>query len=276
MLAIVLVGWGASGQTSKATFEVASVKPATPLGPRGMQADRKGGPGHGDPGMYTCANCPVYWVVSEAFDLDTYEIAAPDWLHEVRFDFAAKIPPGTSQEVFHQMLQNLLAERFRLAVHREKREMPVYELTVAKNGPKFAESAAKDDSQPKDDAPGRLRRDKDGFPILGGGMTMAVVPGHARIRSEGQTMAWFAGMLRGQLHGPVIDATGLAGKYDFELSWAFEENNADGTPASGLQDVYRSALIGALPPQLGLRATQKKGTVEVLVIDHIEKAPSAN
>src|SRR5436190_9966614 len=112
-------------QPSPLTFEVASIKPATPAGPLGMRADRKGGPGTTDPGMYTCGNCPISWVLSEAYDLMPFEYAGPDWLQNVRFDFAAKVPPGTTKEAFRTMLQQLLAERFKLAVHREQKDMTV-------------------------------------------------------------------------------------------------------------------------------------------------------
>ena len=110
---------------------------------------------------------------------------------------------------------------------------------------------------------------------------MAVVPGHARIRSDAQPIAWFARILTGQLQAPVIDATGLKGNYDFQLSWSFEENPVSATPSgevpvAPLLDPYRPALIKAVQSQLGLRLEQKKGYAEVLVVDHIEKAPTAN
>jgi uncharacterized protein (TIGR03435 family) len=269
------------GQTPKPTFEVAAIKPATALGPLGMRANRKGGPGTTDPGMYTCENCPISWVLSEAYDLQPFEYAGPDWLQSVRFDFTAKVPTGTMKDAFQAMLQNLLKDRFMLVVHREKKAMTVYELTVARNGPKFRESVPKE--APKEDGtPGRLQRDRDGFPILTAGTTMAAVPGHARIRSVNQTMAWFVRMLAGQLQGPVIDATELKAKYDFIVSWAYEENNgrgasvASGAPEAVDLEPYRPALINAVQLQLGLKLEQKKGQTEVLVVDHMEKMPTEN
>src|SRR3954470_23853955 len=140
VIAAALLCWLAPAQTPKPEFEVASVKPATPLGPIGQRADRKGGPGTPDPGLYSCRNCPINWVLDEAYDLKPYEFQGPDWLTTTRFDFEARIPPGTTKAVFLQMLQNLLVDRFKLAVHREPKSMEVYEMTVAKNGPKFRES----------------------------------------------------------------------------------------------------------------------------------------
>jgi uncharacterized protein (TIGR03435 family) len=200
---------------------------------------------------------------------------APDWLSSVRFDVSAKIPQGTTPEAFHAMLQNLLAERFKLAVHREKKEMPVYEMSVAKNGPKFKETVPKD--APADDPqPGPLKRDLDGYPILPVGYTMGIVMGHARLRSDGQTISWLAEMLSNQLRQPVIDATGLSGKYDFLLSWVLQQRGAPIDSAVASADASGPDLLDAVQSQLGLKLQQKKSPVEVLVVDHIEKVPTEN
>lgn len=257
-------------QTAKPTFEVASVKPATPLGRMGRQAKREGGPGTGDPVRYTCGNCPVYWVLSEAYDIKPYQYIGPDWVNELRFDFDATMPKGTTKEGFHEMLQTLLTERFKLALHREPKELQVYELTVLKGGPKFHESGSEDTAEV---APAPLQRDADGFPILPKGTSMAAVPGHARIRSDARTMSWLAQMLSGQMQSAVIDATGLAAKYDYQLSWSYERTNS---PAADPIDESRLALMQALQSQLGLRLESKKGIVDVLVVEHIEKVPTEN
>ncbi|HTX33877.1 MAG TPA: M56 family metallopeptidase, partial [Bryobacteraceae bacterium] len=83
---------GAPAVAPSPRFEVASVKPATPLGPRGMQGDAGGGPGTNDPGTWHCHNCPVFWVLSGAYDVALYEYIGPGWVHQVRFDFDAKVP----------------------------------------------------------------------------------------------------------------------------------------------------------------------------------------
>src|SRR5579872_7028028 len=113
LIPIALLCFAAQAQTAKPTFEVASIKPPTPLGPMGQRADRKGGPGRGDSVRYTCGNCPVFWVLSEAYDLMPYEYVGPDWVNDVRFDFDARIPEGTSKDAFRLMLQSLLEERFK-------------------------------------------------------------------------------------------------------------------------------------------------------------------
>ncbi|HKE25297.1 MAG TPA: TIGR03435 family protein [Bryobacteraceae bacterium] len=272
LIPFVLLCFAIQDQAPGPTFEVASIRPATQLGPLGMRAARNGGPGTRDPARYTCQNCPVFWVLSEAYDLQPWQYVGPDWVHNVRFDFAANVPAGTIKEDFRAMLVNLLTERFHLAAHREKREMPLYELTVASNGPKIRESPAQDAAEPEA-FKGNLQRDNDGFPILPRGTTMAAIPGHARIRSDHQPIGWFARMLSGQLQSPVLDSTGLHGNYDFLLSWAFEEDSAQG---SAMLDTYRPALIDAVQSQLGLKLQSKKGPVEVLVIDHLDKEPVGN
>src|ERR1700730_7950847 len=93
LIGIGLLCFAAQGQTLTPAFEVASIKSATALGPLGMRADRKGGPGTTDPGLYSCTNCPVRWVLDEAYDLQPFEFVGPGWLESLRFDFAAKLPP---------------------------------------------------------------------------------------------------------------------------------------------------------------------------------------
>lgn len=253
----------------KLAFEAASVRPATPLGPLGLRSDQKGGPGTSDPGLFTCGNCSLYWVLADAYPIHGYDFSGPDWLQNEHFDFSAKIPAGATREEFQKMLQNLMAERFKLSVHREIRPMQVYELTVTKNGPKFKKGTPKEPSG-GDSAPGPLKRDADGFPILTSGMNMAMIPGHARMQSENQPMAWFAERLSEQLQMPVTDATGLAGSYDFTLSWSWDED----TP--GAQAAAQADLISTVQSQLGLKLEQKRGQWEVLVVDHMEKTPTEN
>jgi uncharacterized protein (TIGR03435 family) len=256
--------------TGRATaFEVASVKPATPLGPLGLRSDQKGGPGTSDPGMFTCRNCSLYWVLADAYPIHGYDFSGPDWLQSERFDFIAKIPAGATREEFQKMLQTLLAERFKLSVHRENRPMEVYELTVAKNGPKVNRGTPKETAG-GDSASGTLKRDADGFPILTNGTSMAIVPGHARMQSQNQPMAWLAERLSQQLQVPVTDATGLTGNYDFTLSWSWDEDGP------GAQAAAQADLVRAVQSQLGFKLERKKGQGEVLVVDHIEKIPSEN
>lgn len=263
-LLTIAVGLLAHGQT----FEAASIKPATKLGAMGMIADQKGGPGTSDPGTFTCTNCSLYWVLADAFPVHDYDFSGPDWLKSTRFDFAAKIPAGATGEEFQMMLRNLFAERFGMTFHREMRQVQVYELRVGKGGPKFNESTPREPSK-DDGTPVKFSHDADGFPVLPAGSGMGLRPGHGRIQACDEHMAWFAEQLAGQLRTPVADATGLYGKYDLVVSWAWEEgpDAASAMPAE---------LVNAVQSQLGLKLERTKGQVDVLVIDHIEKTPTAN
>lgn len=265
---LLMVSAAAYTQSASPEFDAASIKPATPLGPRGMIADQKGGPKTTDPGTFTCQNCTLYWVMADAYDIHGYDFSGPDWLQSARFDFAAKLPRGTTDRQFQSMLQNLLAERFKLAVHREKRSGMVYELSVGKNGPKF-KSGTPPHLPDSDDAPMKLKKDADGFPILEAGRTsMALANNHGRMQLAGEGLEWFVQQLSVQLQSPVTDATGLSGKYDLVVSWTWDEDSG----ASGAA----TALINAVQQQLGLRMERKKGDIDVLVVDHMEKTPTAN
>jgi uncharacterized protein (TIGR03435 family) len=174
-----------------------------------------------------------------------------------------------------------------LAVHREKKEAPVYELLVAKGGPKMRESV--EAPPPGSDAtpspqldpgpPRKLALGKDGFPDLPSGTSMAMMDGKARWRATKETTAQLASMLAAQLGQPVTDATGLKAKYDFTLSWATESSGGGrgaaigsqqegGSPLAGMSESEdRPTLFSAVQTQLGLRLEKKKGSIELLVVD---------
>jgi uncharacterized protein (TIGR03435 family) len=181
----------------------------------------------------------------------------------------AKVPEGTTKEQFRLMQQKLLAERFNLVVHREKKEMPIYELVVAKSGSKLKEASAEAPTSDPDGPLSPLKKDADGFPILPPGRTAyAIARGHARLQAAGETMEHFVSTLGGQLREPVIDATGLPGKYDFTLTWLpgdFPRDNDTGP-----------TLLNAIPQQLGLTLRHTRGQVEIVVVDHVDKTPADN
>jgi uncharacterized protein (TIGR03435 family) len=236
------------------TFEVASVKPATPLGPLGMRSIQSGGPGTGDTGTFSCQNCSLYWILGNAYTLHNYDYSGPDWLQTTRFDVAAKVPAGASKSDFQKMISNLLVDRFKMSTHRETRQTEIYEMTVARNGPKFKDSTP---------AP-------EGLPVLAmPGVSLSITSGHGGIRSENRTMVWFADLLSNYLRHPVRDATGLTGTYDFVFSWSWEDGPDSAENAA-------ADIVDQLPAQLGLKVERKKGPVEVLVIDHMEKTPTPN
>jgi uncharacterized protein (TIGR03435 family) len=266
----------AAAQTPDTTlqFEVASIKLAIP-DPRGMRVSSRGGPGTDDPGLFTCENCELSGLVMRAYLIQNYQFSGPDWMGSTRFIISAKIPDGTTKEQFQLMLQNLLAERFKLTFHREKKETQTYDLVIAKNGPKMKESVQtppSSDDPPAPNLSGQPKKDESGFPILPPGrqaMMMGIQGGYATQRFTEESMAQFAGMLASRVLHPVTDATGLKGKYDFTLRWIMD----GGGPST---DDPGPSLVQAISEQLGLKLESKKGMIETLVVDHAEKTPIEN
>ena len=290
------------------TFEVASVKPAAPITGNAIRVMMRGGPGTPDPGQITYTNVTVKNVLMNAYGVKGFQISGPGWLDSERYDIVAKLPRGATKAEFMAMLQNLLAERFKLTLHREKKDLPMYVLVVGKNGPKLKESvddaAPKEGDVPKSDGPaaamGKIAIGKDGFPVLppgsgGRGATaMMLMNGNARMTANRQSMAGLAEMLSGQLDLPVVDMTGLTGNYDFTLYFAPEGlvgmrlpgglppppppgEGGPGMPMASAPDAQSNpSLFAALQEQLGLKLEQRKGPVDLLVIDHLEKAPVEN
>jgi uncharacterized protein (TIGR03435 family) len=173
------------------------------------------------------------------------------------------------------MLQRLLAERFKLRVHRETRELPLYSLTVGRNGPKLrphveAPPAAEAD-KPLPDVQGRIKSDADGYPILPKGKPIMVMSNErARYQWVDTDLAPLVELLADKLGGPVRDDTGLQGKYDIALFWSMRPLSAQPDADTGPN------LFVAVQEQLGLKLEKKKGPVEVVVVDHAEKVPTGN
>ena len=124
----------------KLEFEVASVKPAAPQTGGRVFVGRQGGPGTPDPGRVTYTNVALKNLITMAYDVKPYQVTGPDWLETERFDIQAKLPQGATKEQANMMMQNLLAERFKLSFHKVTKEFPLYELVVGKNGPKLKAS----------------------------------------------------------------------------------------------------------------------------------------
>jgi uncharacterized protein (TIGR03435 family) len=229
------------GQASH-EFEVATIKPAPPQSEGWTQTQMSS---DADSGKLTYSNVNLKEVIGKAYQVQRYQINGPDWLETERFDVVAKFPPHSAAEQVPLMLQALLADRFKLTVHRETKELPVYALTVAKNGPKFntAETAT-------------------GITSNSNRTQWHVV---ATVSMEG-----FAEFLTSEAGRPVLDKTGLRGSYKMTLDWA-RDNAPAGNDAATLP-----SLFTALQEQLGLKLESTKGSVEMLVVDHADRTPSEN
>ena len=280
---------------STLTFEVATVKPWA-AGPDGrLYSSASGGPGTKDPGQISYTGMTLRNLLAIAYTVKDYQITAPAWMATERYDILAKIPAGTTKEQFNVMLQNLLKERFHMTLHRESKEMQGYELLVAKGGLKMKEVAA-DPNAPVNDGPAfapgeRPVMDKNGFPILPrpGLVSMVSLKGmslDAHFTAKEQSLPRIVEMVGNEMKGPIVDKTGLTGKYDFNLEFAPDIRNFPGLPPPPPPEpggapapdppTTGPPFQAALQEQLGLRLEQKKVSVEMLVMDRVDKTPTDN
>ncbi len=242
----------------------------------------KDGPGSSDPERFTVIDMPLLDIIEYAYDLKPHQYSSPSWMKEASFDITAKVRPGATREESKLMLQNLLLERFDLKFHIEPREMQRYELVIAKSGPKLNESAPLN-VQPV----GGLTVGSDGYPVLPSGnrtMTQVSPSGKVTMRAHADTAADIAKRISERLHRPVVDATGLSGKYDYVLKYdlttdrllSSSSSDGIGDPA-GIADSGRGpGLATAIQEQLGLKVKPAKGLVPFFVIDYARKVPEEN
>jgi len=190
-----------------------------------------------------------------AYHIQPYQLSAPGWMESERFTVNARVPAATTPEQLRLMQQRLLGERFHLTYHHEEKEMSRCELVVAKGGPRL-----KSHMREETDTDSRER-----------GAT--VTPdGRINARYSDLSMAGFAGILSRQIHLPVTDGTGLKGTFDFTLTWVMDQ----GEPIASPDADSGPTIFSALQAQLGLKLEQKKGPVDLLVIDHADKVPTEN
>jgi uncharacterized protein (TIGR03435 family) len=272
-------------QAAQPQFEVASIKPSDPNDRRMMFRMTPGG-------GINLHGVTLKTLVQQAYDVREFQIAGgPGWISADKYDITAK-PENASgeapsdplqlsdeqrktlQEQTRLRTQALLADRFQLKIHRETKELPVYALVVAKNGPTLKENSGANEG-------------------LGRGL-MRMSPGHLVAQQAG--LAFLVQNLAQMLGRTVLDQTDLKGTYDFELNFAAEPGRGgvfggpgvgDGAPppppGAGPSlikepppaDPNGPTIFTALQEQLGLKLESKKGPVDIIVIDRVEK-PSEN
>jgi uncharacterized protein (TIGR03435 family) len=296
-LLLVLAAGTAMGQTpaSAPAFEVASVKPAAPVN-RGQVLSGQTHVGMRiDAARVDAGSMSLADLIRVAYRVKPYQISGPDWMASERFDVLAKLPEGASREQVPEMLQALLAERFKLTVHRESKEYAVYALVVGKSGPKLKEAApdaevpaAAEDVNPQIRVNGR--GESMSVAISGGGIGTAHLSmgpnGNMRLEAPRMNMVALADSLSRFFDRPVVDLTELKGTYQVTLDLSMEDlRNA--ARSAGLVGPGRGgggdaasdpggASIFAAVQQLGLRLEPRKTPVDIVVIDHLEKTPTEN
>ena len=261
-------------------FDVASIRPNTSDARPGFRALPTG--------RLTATNIPLRQIIRRAFKLhDAQILGAPDWVADERFDIDARTaaaPAGGPDAVF-PLLRPLLRDRFMLRTHMETRELPAYVLVVARRDGKLGPQIHPTDTDCAHAT--TLSQDQIRASVLEGwppcGMTFGVsyVETRAggeqtvkmRIRRSGDTMRDFAAALQDGLDRPVIDGTGLEGRFDLEYSHSPTPPTT--TTADGAFGAPPPMLFVALEEQLGLKLESRRAAVDVLVIDGIDR-PTAN
>jgi uncharacterized protein (TIGR03435 family) len=285
---MVLASCAALAQDAPAalSFEAASLKPAASPGSEGRMMRRmRGGPGTTDPGAFTFDNVTLKLLVEMAYNLKEFQVEGPDWIDDLGFDLIAKIPPGTTKDQASQMMQTLLAERFKLVFHRETRKMPVFALVVGKSGSRMKEV---DSPAPVPEGP-----PAGGPPRAGAGPGIRMTMSPDGIRMAGQmTMAQLADQLTRRMARPVLDETELNKTYDVDITWMPDDAEqagmsmrtrtgggpggpgGDGLRAGGSEPAL--TLAQALEEKLGLKLEARKRSAEMFIIDRAEKVPVEN
>jgi uncharacterized protein (TIGR03435 family) len=232
-------------------FDVATIKPAEPEPGRFIKmqsAHRFYAKGH-----------TLKSLVCAAYNLNPRTVSGgPAWIESDRYDILAGTPGEIRPNLDEQMamLRKLLTDRFGLAFHHEQKELSFYALTVARSGPKLKESTGPADSQPE--------------------LISVVYPDHVMLPARNATVAEFVAMMqRAVLDRPVVDRTGLSGKFDFTLEWTSDESQFGGALPPPPAEPTKPGLFVALQEQLGLKLEAMKGLVEAMVIDRVER-PSEN
>jgi uncharacterized protein (TIGR03435 family) len=236
------------------TFEVATIKPADPSEHSGRYIKLEG------TNRFVEKAYTLKLLIAAAYDLNPKTISGgPAWLESDHYDILAVTPgevrPNHDEQM--SMLRSLLVDRFKLTFHREQKEFSVYQLEVAKGGPKLKPSASRPDE-----------------PVVVG--PAVVYPERVVLPGRNATMTNFVSLLqRAILDRPVVDKTGLAGRYDFDLDWEPDETQFGGDLPTASDKTNSPPLFVALEQELGLKLEATRGPVDALVVDRAER-PTAD
>lgn len=258
-------------------FEIASIK-SNPTGFGGPTTTRIQ-PG----GRFVATNIPVLLLIGQAYQVQGYRLlGGPRWITTDRFDINAKAEvelfPRAGVRPLEGALRGLLADRFKLVVHFETRQLPIYELVLARSdgrlGPNLTRSSTTDCEAVLAAVQGR----GGGPPPPPGGPVLpcTVRTGNGTFSANGRSPAQLAGILSAYVERRVVDQTGLTGLFDAELTWTPDQiQRLPGTDDPAAIDPDAPSILTAVQEQLGLRLRPAKGPVEVLVIDSVQR-PTPN
>jgi uncharacterized protein (TIGR03435 family) len=237
-------------------FEVATIKPSEPItaGP-GKVMIRTGV--QNDGAMVKYNGMTLKALVQNAYSVKDYQVTGAPWMDEQRYDISAKLPDGANKDQAPEMLQNLLKERFEVALHREKKDHPIYALVAGKGGPKLKASEITAGAPGSPGASGPADQEKAPAPPPGGpgqtammggrgqmpagGMSIRMGPNGGHLESKAVTLSRFAESISRFLDRPVVDQTGIEGSYDFAIDISPEE-------MSGMMAQMKGAMMMAGGP----------------------------
>jgi uncharacterized protein (TIGR03435 family) len=300
-------------------FEVVSIKPAAALDPVAISQGKVRVGMKVDGAICDIGSFSLRDLIRTAYEVKDYQISGLDSLGAAmsaqRFNIQATLPEGATEKQVPQMLQALLAERFKLVIHRETRDQPVYALIVAKGGPKLKD-AEPDPPAPADAAPATPDAPKKGEAVFGQGanqvrisgnptdgkgmvvkggpmgqMHMTMADGKLHLEASKMTMASLADVATNFVGKPVVDMTELKGNYQVALDLSMDDIknvaraaglNMPGTPAGNAANAPVDASdpsgssIFASVQQLGLKLDARKAPLPYIVVDHFEKMPTEN
>jgi uncharacterized protein (TIGR03435 family) len=311
-LAVIASAVYAQAPPPAPAFEVASIKPATMPTPAQIAAGQAHLGMNVDAARVDIGSQSLAELISLAYDVKLYQIQGPDWMSAERFDVIANLPEGASKDQVPQMLQALLAERFRLKAHRESKEHSAYALVVGKNGPKLKESPPDADASAGAAPPaggmvigaGQNQMRLSGSPSDPRGMLVSGGPvgnthvsmgpnGAIHLEIEKMTLSAFADLLARFVDRPVVDLTEVKGNYQLALDLSTQDLMAvaravgisvpmrmgrggpDRQPSDVPADPSGSSIFAAVQ-QLGLKLDSRKLPIDLIVVDSVEKTPTEN
>ncbi len=245
----------ARAQSQQPVFEVASVKPLKVLPP--------GETGFGsvtqDPSMISIKSVNLRSLLRRAYGLESFRISGPDWLDTQCYDVMAKLPAGATADEIPALLQQLLTERFRMTLRWDTKQQTAYVLVVDKGGPRLTPSA--DQTTHDGDQPDKAR----------------FVSMSRTVRMGGAPIAALVSLLSNTLREPVIDSTGLKGRYDITLSLSIQDLAAAlRGPSTSPDDTYTPSAIFEAVRYIGLRLDPQKTDVKYLIVVKADRIPAEN
>jgi uncharacterized protein (TIGR03435 family) len=246
---ILLAATAASGQSADApAFDVASVKASQPDAPRRRENILL------SPGSVTMRGISLKGAIRWAWHVSEFQVSGPDWLDSARYEIAGKAAGPAAEDELRLMMQTLLRERFKLALHHQTKELGAYLLVVGKNGPKVHESTSEGEG------------------------SIDINQRQLSVNVQRTPVSRMVELMSNMLRAPVIDMTGLNGRYDITLNVAkyAGELATQGKSLDSLQADPQGLLSMILQDEFGLKLEAKKMPLDVLVVDRAEKAPVEN